>query len=349
MDAAALLGYVLSQTKQNIEFLVAQKQISKEIGNEILAKIPKAPSAADALAKQTQNLSISSPTSAAHGSPSSHGYEASYSSPPGYGAPPAAAAVHTAASATTPGYGASYTSLPSNHPPPAVAAPTTHVSTSVSSLPPGVLFRAKALWDYNEHGQNTGDLPFRAGDIIDITAETNADWWTGRNNGRDGLFPSNYVERLPPPQGPHPAHSIPPPAPHAGYSSPPPGGAPLYGTTPGYSSYPPPAAPGGYGAPSAFPQPGGYAPPAGGYAPMGGYQGPPPPGPAYTPYGTPGAPSHGAPGKEGKAGKEHKEGKDKDKKNKGGGLGETLAHAAVGGVGFGAGSAIGSGIIDSLF
>jgi len=37
-----------------------------------------------------------------------------------------------------------------------------------------------------------------AGDIIDIVEETNADWWTGRNGGQKGLFPSNYVQKLPP-------------------------------------------------------------------------------------------------------------------------------------------------------
>lgn len=31
-----------------------------------------------------------------------------------------------------------------------------------------------------------------------MIAETNAEWWTGRSNGSEGLFPSNYVERLPP-------------------------------------------------------------------------------------------------------------------------------------------------------
>lgn len=36
------------------------------------------------------------------------------------------------------------------------------------------------------------------GDIIDIVDETNADWWTGRNRGKQGLFPSNYVQKLPP-------------------------------------------------------------------------------------------------------------------------------------------------------
>lgn len=37
-----------------------------------------------------------------------------------------------------------------------------------------------------------------AGDIIDIVEETNADWWTGHNGGKKGLFPSNYVQKLPP-------------------------------------------------------------------------------------------------------------------------------------------------------
>lgn len=36
------------------------------------------------------------------------------------------------------------------------------------------------------------------GDTIDIVEETNADWWTGRNKGKQGLFPSNYVQKLPP-------------------------------------------------------------------------------------------------------------------------------------------------------
>lgn len=37
------------------------------------------------------------------------------------------------------------------------------------------------------------------GDVIDIIEETNADWWTGRNRGKQGIFPSNYVQKLPEP------------------------------------------------------------------------------------------------------------------------------------------------------
>lgn len=41
------------------------------------------------------------------------------------------------------------------------------------------------------------DLAMSVGDTIDIIEETNQDWWTGRNGGKQGLFPSNYVQKLP--------------------------------------------------------------------------------------------------------------------------------------------------------
>ncbi|TKA80283.1 hypothetical protein B0A55_03026 [Friedmanniomyces simplex] len=41
-----------------------------------------------------------------------------------------------------------------------------------------------------------GDLGFKKGDIITIIkrTENESDWWTGRIGGREGIFPSNYVE-----------------------------------------------------------------------------------------------------------------------------------------------------------
>ena len=42
------------------------------------------------------------------------------------------------------------------------------------------------------------DLTMSSGDIIDVVEETNADWWTGRNRGKQGFFPSSYIEKLPP-------------------------------------------------------------------------------------------------------------------------------------------------------
>lgn len=45
--------------------------------------------------------------------------------------------------------------------------------------------------------QESEDLSFSDGEIIDILEETNADWWKGRNSrGEIGLFPANYVELL---------------------------------------------------------------------------------------------------------------------------------------------------------
>jgi hypothetical protein len=62
------------------------------------------------------------------------------------------------------------------------------------------------------------------GDIIDIVEETNADWWTGRNGGKQGLFPSNYVQKL---------HTEPSPQPPQEKSH----GAPMYTN---YGNHPPP-------------------------------------------------------------------------------------------------------------
>lgn len=87
--------------------------------------------------------------------------------------------------------------------------------------------------------------------------ETNADWWTGRYNGRQGLFPSNYVEKI---------FSHTPPQPDI----------PQYSEK---SSWVPPIPSGPAYAPS--------------YQPSGGYQGPPPPnqGGHYNSYSGPAPPN----------------------------------------------------------
>lgn len=54
----------------------------------------------------------------------------------------------------------------------------------------------KAVALYSFAGEESGDLPFRKGDVITILkkSESQDDWWTGRVNGREGIFPANYVE-----------------------------------------------------------------------------------------------------------------------------------------------------------
>ncbi|PVH23756.1 hypothetical protein CXQ85_004049 [Candidozyma haemuli] len=56
--------------------------------------------------------------------------------------------------------------------------------------------QAIALFTFK--GEQSGDLPFKKGDVIDILkkSETTDDWWTGRNNGVSGIFPANYVELI---------------------------------------------------------------------------------------------------------------------------------------------------------
>ncbi|CCF55535.1 hypothetical protein KAFR_0A00970 [Kazachstania africana CBS 2517] len=54
----------------------------------------------------------------------------------------------------------------------------------------------KAVALYNFGGKEEGDLIFKRGDIIAIVKRSDSqyDWWTGNLNGKEGLFPANYVE-----------------------------------------------------------------------------------------------------------------------------------------------------------
>jgi len=51
-----------------------------------------------------------------------------------------------------------------------------------------------ALYDFV--AQAEGDLDFKVGDRIELVERTasSEDWWTGRVNGRQGVFPGNYVQ-----------------------------------------------------------------------------------------------------------------------------------------------------------
>ncbi|KAH9964521.1 hypothetical protein BC827DRAFT_1187647 [Russula dissimulans] len=51
-----------------------------------------------------------------------------------------------------------------------------------------------ALYDFA--AQADGDLEFKVGDRIEVIerTENQEDWWTGRLNGRTGVFPGNYVQ-----------------------------------------------------------------------------------------------------------------------------------------------------------
>lgn len=139
--------------------------------------------------------------------------------------------------------------------------------------------QARAVWGYNEDKAEPGDLSFAAGDLIEIVDETNADWWKGKVKGRQGLFPSSYVERV------------------ATDALAPTSEKPMY-------------------------RPFGAA--------YHGLDNPPPPGQGVNSIGL-------------------QEQDDTQKKSKFGDLKNTMAHSAAGGVGFGAGAAIGNGLVRAIF
>jgi len=260
-DSSALLSLIVSQTRQNVEFLMEHNEISSSAGRDILSRLPSTNDiAVRELSEQTRRMAIPSPS------------------------------------------------------PPVEPGPQSGPPIRRIEQPPPSLQRARALWAYNENGSEPNDLSFRPGDIIEVIAETNADWWTGRVNGKQGLFPSNYVEKVPasPPSYPPPNEVrgvSPAPAPVPYHSGPPAPYQPVYNGPP----------PGGYQSPS--PQP--YNP----------YLGPPmqPQPQTAVVEAQPAQPAQPA------------------KPSRMGGMGRLLATSAVGGVGFGAGSAVGSGIVGAIF
>lgn len=75
----------------------------------------------------------------------------------------------------------------------AAAAPPPPPSTDPPAYSPPV-DTVVALYDYT--AQAEGDLSFRAGDRIEVVQRTASaeDWWTGKLNGVQGVFPGNYVQ-----------------------------------------------------------------------------------------------------------------------------------------------------------
>jgi len=50
---------------------------------------------------------------------------------------------------------------------------------------------AQGMWAFT--AENPNELSFNSGDTLEIL-EQNGDWWKGRLNGKEGLFPANYVK-----------------------------------------------------------------------------------------------------------------------------------------------------------
>ncbi|KAJ9250631.1 hypothetical protein DTO207G8_6008 [Paecilomyces variotii] len=80
------------------------------------------------------------------------------------------------------------------------AAQTTQ-SAAPQPVPSGTtaatVSRVRALYDFQP--SEPGELQFRKGDIIAVIESVYKDWWKGSIRGQTGIFPLNYVEKLPDP------------------------------------------------------------------------------------------------------------------------------------------------------
>ncbi|XP_071965798.1 unconventional myosin-Ie-like isoform X2 [Antedon mediterranea] len=77
---------------------------------------------------------------------------------------------------------------PSSRPPPARGQPRP------TRAPKPSYPKCRALYAYD--AQDTDELSFNTGDVFSIIKEEESGWWKGKFNGREGLFPSNYIEKM---------------------------------------------------------------------------------------------------------------------------------------------------------
>ncbi|XP_072038335.1 unconventional myosin-If-like isoform X2 [Amphiura filiformis] len=61
-------------------------------------------------------------------------------------------------------------------------------------LPAKKLPQCRTLYNYD--AQDVDELTFVPGEVVEILKEDPSGWWKGRLRGKDGLFPSNYVEKI---------------------------------------------------------------------------------------------------------------------------------------------------------
>ncbi|KAF3389459.1 Class E vacuolar protein-sorting machinery protein hse1 [Penicillium rolfsii] len=80
-------------------------------------------------------------------------------------------------------------------------APNTAEAAIAQPVPSGTsaatVSRVRALFDFQP--SEPGELQFRKGDIIAVLESVYKDWWKGSLRGQTGIFPLNYVEKLPDP------------------------------------------------------------------------------------------------------------------------------------------------------
>lgn len=52
----------------------------------------------------------------------------------------------------------------------------------------------KVLFSYSPEQED--ELPLDVGDVLEFIEEVEEGWWRGKLKGREGIFPSNFVEEV---------------------------------------------------------------------------------------------------------------------------------------------------------
>ncbi|KIM84702.1 hypothetical protein PILCRDRAFT_818315 [Piloderma croceum F 1598] len=102
--------------------------------------------------------------------------------------PPSLGASHAPPPPYTPSHGSGAAAATKRAPP-----PPPPLKPKPKPAEPAVHY-VVALYDFE--AQADGDLSFKTGDRIEIVEKTGSaeDWWTGKLNGQQGVFPGNYVQ-----------------------------------------------------------------------------------------------------------------------------------------------------------
>lgn len=81
--------------------------------------------------------------------------------------------------------------------PPTNQGEPTESQPALSGTSVATVSRVRALFDFQP--SEPGELQFRKGDTIAVLESVYKDWWKGSLRGQTGIFPLNYVEKLPDP------------------------------------------------------------------------------------------------------------------------------------------------------